>query len=231
MNDVTQIGGQLQSLGLADESPQQAAERLWKETGKGPVKMIIAFEAWAREDPERMTAVLGGFWYRAVRTFLSRDNRSPNAWRYSDSFRVMWRRAQMVDHQTEVWTRQKESPLSPSLKAKYARDYQRRKSAGIKRVYADVSAEDGRLLRLIDKDFGPYGSIRINNNPLPETTPEEALAWCEKQETGARFVRALCSLLPDPTQTIGAQWSEDLVRQAIDISSCSSEAEMHMERN
>lgn len=211
------IAEQVRELGLAsqpDETPQHAAERIWKETGKDPIETIKTFDHWAREDPDRMLAVLGPHWYRSVKVFLARNKSQPGAWRYSDSFRTMWRRLEMKGHSLAVWYSQQEVPLERGLKQSYARNYWRRKANGIKRVYADVDAATGKLVSLIDKEFGPFAHIRVNGCELAEVTTEEALRWCDRQDTDTRFVRALCCLIPDPRKPIGAQWTAETIAEA-----------------
>ncbi len=205
----------------ADETPQEAAERLWKETGKDPLNFIKEFERWARQDADRVLEVLGPYWYRCVKMFLSRNKNAKGAWRYSESFRVMWRRLELRGHSAAVQKWYADFPLDPGLKKRWAREAWRRKAKGIKRVYADVDVKTGKLVGLIDKEFGPFAHIRVNNNPLAEVTTQEALAWCEKTDTDTRFVRALCQLIPDPRKPIGDQWTVEIIRQAKEAANAS----------
>jgi len=211
------IAEQIREIGLADkpdESPQDAAERLWKKTGKDPLVFIKEFEHWARQSPERMLEVCGPHWYRNIKVFLSKNRKQPGAWRHSDSFRTIWRRLELRGHSESVQKWYAELALDPELKKKWSREAWRRKSNGVKRVYADVDVKTGKLISLIDKEFGPFAHIRVNGCELAEVTTEEALSWCDRKDVDARFVRALCALIPDPRKPIGEQWDAGIIKQA-----------------
>ena len=82
-----------------------------------------------------------------------------------------------------------------------------------------MDAKSGTLIRLIDKEFGPFAHIRINGRELFDVTTEEALRWSDMRESEARFVRSLCAMIPDPRKPIGEQWTAEMIAEA----KCASE--------
>lgn len=209
-----------------DETPQQAAERIWKETECDPVETMKRFEAWCRGGLSKdhpVFLIVGPYWPRLVRAFLERNQNQDGAWRHSDSFRVVMGRVERKAHtqrSNEIRNRRfaglrGEAALQArGVTQAAAREGYRRKVAGHKRVYADVDVVTGKVVSLIDKEYGPFKHIRINGLALHESTTEEALTYCDRVDTDTRFIRALCQMIPDPRKPIGEQWTAEMIREA-----------------
>ena len=211
-----------------EETPQKAAERIWKETKHDPVETMRLFEEWARQTPERMLGVLGVLWLRAVRNFLGRNNNAKGAWRYGDSFRRTLARKENRDGCLDSHRREREKITSDpgfrQQKNDYSRVYHKRRRLGRKVVRAEVDVRTGETVQIIDKEYGPFAHIRINGLSLSEVTTEEALRYCDDKTVDVRFIRALCQLIPDPRKPIGEQWTAAMIREAWEVASRSNAA-------
>lgn len=210
-----------------DETPQEAAERIWKSTacrrkGRGcsiihdPVETMRLFSDWALESPDRMIAVLTrSIWDRAVRQFLDRRDGWPHGVAFQDSMYKLDRR---VDQRTDTAKYKRRVVVeSTTVRAKRKRNYVDRKTKGLKIIMAEVDTATGTVVNLIDKEIGPFAHIRINGLKLAEVTTEEALGYCDHKTADVRFIRALCRLILDPRKPIGEQWDSDMIREAREI--------------
>lgn len=223
----TALGDALERAGVTkkrDETPQKAAERIWKETKHDPIKTMRLFDEWAREKPERMVAVLGDYWHRAIRSFLERrGDQVKGGTKIGAAFYQALRK-----HEAGTWNKarwgielkrrnqlnEEDIFKSSATNCERGRLAAKRKLAGIKVVRAEVDVVTGRVVNLIDKEYGPFAHIRINGLDLPKVTTEQALRYCDNQTNDVRFVRALCGLIPDPRKPIGEQWTADMIREA-----------------
>ena len=206
-----------------DETPQEAAEHIWGETKHDPVETMRLFEEWARQEPERMLGVLGKYWLRAVRGFLSRDVRCKGGLtigpRFAKKLRDVERQANVDQHSRRTQARRGNLSTDGLFRIRsYERDLQKlardRRKKGVKVIRAAVDLKTGEVVRLIDKEFGPFAHIRINGLRLAEVTRGEALWYCDHKTDDVQFVRALCSLLPDPHKPIGEQWTAEIIKEA-----------------
>lgn len=200
-----------------EETPQEAAERIWKEAKSDPVETLQRFVAWAESQPcsccgmavkpTRLLALLGIYWPRVGRGFLDR-RKGDKGWKHGAAFGVA------MNNRQKKRRGRFDSDLAyrKRTNANSLRQYYRKRD-GVKVVQAEVSIATGEI-NLIDKACGPFADIRINGLGLPKATTEQALAWCDRQTTDVRYVRALCSLTPDPRKPIGEQWTPEIIRQA-----------------
>lgn len=205
-----------------DETPQEAAERIWKETKHDPVETMRLFDEWAREEPERMVAIIGqGRWLGHVRTWLTGSSRDRH-WKHGSAFEKAVESKAKRGHAESMrnWRKEKINGGGGfrTLRPHYQRDATRCKrdriKRGVKVLKAEVDVATGQVVNLIDKEYGPFAHIRINGLRLPEITTEEALAHCDKKIADVRFIRALCHLIPDPRKPIGDQWTPEIIREA-----------------
>ncbi len=227
-----ETGGQITTMETAfatagvvrEETPQKAAERIWKETKHDPLETMRRFDEWARQSPERMLAVLGPYWNRAVRAFLERrGDQTKDGTKIGGAFWQALRR-----HETGTWNKQRwrdetkrrsqlnqdEAVRVSKTTAERGRLAMKRKLAGIKVVRAEVDVTTGAVVNLIDKEYGPFAHIRIFGSRLQDVNTEQALLHCDGSERDVRFIRALCQMIPDPRKTIGEQWTADMIRAA-----------------
>jgi len=222
--DTTQMEEAFAEAGIEkEETPQKAAERIWKETKKNPIETMKKFEEWARQKPDRILQILGVYWLRHVRSFLERNQKSDGAWRYSDSFRVLLRKAERAEHnyKSEELRKKRRKALNSveAIKGRRitneaSRQTYYRKRDGIKRISADVDIRTGQILSIIDREYGPFAHIRINGCHLAEVTTEQALRYCDDKSRDVKFIRALCQLIPDPRKPIGEQWTAEMIRES-----------------
>lgn len=215
-----------------DETPQEAAERIWKSTeyktrglpGHDPIATMRLFEIWARQNPERMLAVITPVvWHRIVRAFLDRKQRHAGGSKIGTAFSTALhdherKRNKARKNKSELrrrsqWTEMDEVRSREIGNGGSSRHYARKK-AGLKVVQAEVNVETGVVVNLIDKEVGPFSHIKINGLNLPEATTEEALRYCDNNTRDVQFVRALCSLIPDPRKPIGEQWTVEMIQLA-----------------
>lgn len=220
----TAIGEALERAGVVkkrDETPQQAAERIWKETKHDPIKTMRMFDEWARERPERMLAVIGAdYWKARLRVWLTGNSRDNN-WRYWGNFRHKLDRLIKDQRNVEVREYRAVAMNRGAPPVSVTREYNRqrtilkraRERAGIKIVQAEVDVKTGAV-NVLDKEYGPFAHIRINGLELAKVTTDEALRWCENRTRDASFVQALCQLIPDPRKPIGDQWTVEIIREA-----------------
>jgi hypothetical protein len=214
-------------MATAVETPQKAAERIWAETKHDPVETMKMFELWARESPERMVAVLGDYWHRAVRSFLERrGDQVKGGTKVGGAFYQALRHYEAGTWNKQRWKTElgRRTQLNEDDRVKLSKTCAergrlaaKRRIMGIKVVTAEVDIQTGVVLGLVDKEYGPFSHIRVNGLKLPEVTTGEALAHCERVNSDARFIEALCSLIPDPRKTIGEQWTADMIREAKNI--------------
>lgn len=232
-----------------DETPQEAAERIWQSTPrlsrKGsagtPTRDVLwfmnEFDQWARARPERMLAIITPLvWQRLVRNHLQRGPTKENGWARGHAVYCAMRKLEAREHAEAVngayhqnkrpraSLSQEELLQSRTLDREKLRRAKVRKERGLKLVQAEVDVTTGAVVNLIDKEYGPFAHIRINGLSLPEATTEEALCYCDNQTADVRFVKALCSLIPDPRKTIGEQWTADIIREAREAASRSEAA-------
>ena len=224
-----------------DETPQEAAERIWegtkrtvphsKKPASDPVETRRQFAEWAEAKPGRILAILTRpVWHRIIRGYLERDVQKPSGWRHGAAFK---RSMHNLDKQREAtatadyerrhpkrerWDHRQEVHAA-DLRNKGKRERRADKKLGLKKVYAKVDIATGAVLSIIDREYGPFAHIRINGLHLPEATTEEALCYCDNQTADVRFVRALCSLIPDPRKPIGEQWTAEIIREAREAAS------------
>ena len=102
--DDTAMAEAFAKVGVArDETPQKAAERIWKkETKCDPVKTMVQFKEWALAQPcpccgtavkpTRLLGIFGKYVDRILRSFLEKNQVAKEAWKYSDVFRKAMRR-------------------------------------------------------------------------------------------------------------------------------------------
>lgn len=224
-----------------DETPQEAAERIWmgterppnRQSGSGgrpghdPVETMRRFDEWARKSPDRMLAVITKvIWLRAVRAFLERHPEH-GGWRLSPAFKkAMYRtekkvvedRSNAKSKRDKRWQWDRATDIqSLTYVAKVSRRGRDRVKRGVKIVRAEVDIKTGAVVNLIDKEYGPFAHIRINGLPLAQVTTELALRHCDNATTDVRFIRALCQQIPDPRKPIGEQWTADMIRKARNI--------------
>lgn len=192
--------------------------------GHDPVKVMQLFEARVREDADLVLAVIGErYWHNLVRTFLEHQTNSVRGWRHGDAFRRAMKALEAereAKRSIEYKARREAVDSDWALQTKElskasSREAYQRKVRGIKRIYADYDTRTGQV-KLIDKEYGPFRHIKINERPLPEVTTEEALAWCDGRVADVKFIRALCHLIPDPRKPIGEQWTPEIIREAKD---------------
>lgn len=209
-----------------DETPQQAAERIWLKVKPDTMETMRQFAAWACESPERMLAVMGeDQWLSHVRHFLG-GHRGKPSWRFNSTFRKALYDLEKKRSSDEVLAFRKRAGASggrvpyvePSYMNKMNREYRRRKRDGLKSVRAHIDVDTGRVVDLIDSEIGPFKDIRIRVGKvqymLAAVTPEQALTHCDNADTESRFVRALCGLIPNPLKPIGEQWTKEMVQEA-----------------
>ena len=216
---------------------RKLAEECWDETaylpdrvqGGGPkahepLRTMVTFKARVCENSE-LLRVLAGERYvdNLIRTFLEGHGN----WAHCDAFRRAMKKLESVaavDRTKEYvgrrrridsdWALQRKDQSSTSSREAY-----RRKVAGIKRVSADVMADTKKLVRLIDKNWGPFGHIRIGHVDLADALPGDALLKADKNDAESRYIRALCRYASDPRKPIGEQVSQE------DIDAAKREAE------
>ena len=208
---------------MSEETPQKAAERIWKETKCDPVETMRLFEEWARQEPARMKEVLGDYWERAVRGFLSRDVREKGGVKIARSFRRKFNAIEQRGIYDENNRRRKvgrdELGHKGLLRIRgYERDLQKiardRRKDGVKVVRAAVNLKTGEVISLIDKEIAPFAHIRIKGLRLAEVNVGQAHWYCDHKTGDVRFIRALCSLIPDPSKPIGEQWTAETIKEA-----------------
>ena len=168
-------------------------------------------------------AILGSYWPRVIRSFLERNRDRSGAWKKSDTFRKAMRKVELAAASKKTNKKNKarragfntaEAIQSRTYSSERTRDYKDRKKKGIKIVRAEVNIVTGKTIRLIDKEFGPFSHIRINGLRLAEVTTGQALWYCDHKTADVQFVRALCSLIPDPSKVIGEQWTAGIIKDA-----------------
>lgn len=236
IGESTAMSEALIEAGIVDETPKQAAKRIWQDTKKerqhpyggnpfvgDPIETMRLFSEWARESPERMMLLITPrLWNRVVRSFLERGKRT-NGWAHGSAFcQSLLKLNKAADSRSATVRGQKrrskftedEALQDRSIKSQSSRRAKARKATGIKMVRAEVDVVTGEIIALIDKEYGPFAHIRINGLHLAEITTEQALHYCDIKATDNAFVRALCHLIPNPNKTIGEQWTVEMIREA-----------------
>lgn len=210
-----------------EETPTRAAERIWGGAKGDPVETMKRMDVWAREDVNRVLAIVGPHWQRCLRAFLggSKDSRHTSPYpKCGTAFRAALRRKEIKTRQSQqtpfvkAWQTQRvENAIGGMTNGTFAmQEYRRRKKAGIIVKKAEIELSTGKV-SLIDHQYKPFAHIKINGLRLPEVTTEAALTWCDRQTTDVRFVRILCGLIPDPRKPIGEQWTAEIIREARQI--------------
>lgn len=242
-DDDTAMTQAFEDVGIIrDETPQNALKRLhriadecWKESeyrleprptgggpshGHDPVQMMQLFEERVRGDVGLIMALLGPYWLRVIRSFLGRDPRNNRGgqvkpWRHSAAFgRIMRKQETKADKEKRYRNHLSYDLPKGTAHAESCRLHKSRKSDGIKVVQAEVDIKTGKIITLIDKEFGPFAHIVIDGLRLPEVTTGQALAYCDHKTKDVKFIRALCHLIPDPRKPIGEQLTVDIICEA-----------------
>lgn len=187
----------------AGERAVMLAQRCWAESGNDPRKCADIFAAAALNDPKIIEIIAGNEWHRLATLFLMKA---------IDKFEYNFRKGNLKLLSPEIIAERDER--AAKTQASRNRRYRNRKRRGVIVVRAEVATETGNM-NVIEADLDRFAGLKINGRSLLDVTTEEALRWSEMRGAEARFVQAVCALIPDPRKPIRTQLSKAMLAEAL----------------